>query len=138
MTKQLYSTEEVAEQLGVHVRTVRGYVRDGRLRAVRFGKQYRITREDLEAFVGAPVMEPPAVVRHRHVDVSSIVEVDAVSRETADRVSTLLTAVRTYANDQPLRVQTVYDEERARMKVIVLGGLADTRQLLEYLEAVLE
>ena len=105
--------------------------------AVRFGKQYRITRDDLEAFVGAPVVEPPPVVRHRHVDVSSIVEVDAVSRETADRVGTLLTAARTYANDQPLRVQTVYDE-RARMKVIVLGGLADTRQLLEYLEAVLD
>lgn len=84
------------------------------------------------------MVEPPPVVRHRHVDVSSIVEVDAVSRETADRVGTLLTTVRAYANDQPLRVQTVYDEERARMKVIVLGGLADTRQLLEYLEAVLD
>lgn len=46
--------------------------------------------------------------------------------------------MRAYANDQPLRVQTVYDEERARLKVIVLGGLADTRQLLEYLEAVLD
>jgi excisionase family DNA binding protein len=136
--KQLYSAEEVAEQLGLHVRTVRGYVRDGRLRAVRIGKQYRITREDLEAFVGSPVVDPPEVRRHRHVDVSSIVEIDAVSPETADRVSSLLTATRSYASDQPLRVETVYDKERARMKVIVLGGLADTRQLLEYVQAVLD
>jgi hypothetical protein len=35
-------------------------------------------------------------------------------------------------------VKTTYDEERARMKVIILGGLADTRQVLEYLQAVLE
>jgi len=138
VTKQLYSTEEVAEQLGLHVRTVRGYVRDGRLRAVRVGKQYRITREDLEAFVGSPVVDPPEVGRHRHVDVSSIVEIDAVSQETAHRITTLLTAMRTYANDQPLRIQTAYDEERARMKVVILGGLADTRQLLEYLQVVLE
>lgn len=138
MTKQLYSAEEVAEQLGLHVRTVRGYVRDGRLRAVRIGKQYRITREDLEAFVGSPVVDPPEVRRQRHVDVSSIVEIDAVSPETADRVSSLLTATRSYASDQPLRVETVYDKERARMKVIVLGGLADTRQLLEYVQAVLD
>ncbi len=138
MTKQLYSTEEVAEQLGLHVRTVRGYVRDGRLRAVRVGKQYRITREDLEAFVGSPVVDPPEVGRHRHVDVSSIVEIDAVGQETAHRITTLLTAMRTYANDQPLRIQTAYDEERARMKVVILGGLADTRQLLEYLQVVLE
>lgn len=138
MTKQLYSAEEVADQLGLHVRTVRGYLRDGRLRAVRIGKQYRITREDLEAFIGAPVVDPAEVGRHRHVDVSSIVEIDAVSQETAHRVSTLLTAVRTHAGDQPLHVKTAYDEERARMKVIVLGGLADTRQVLEYLQAVLE
>jgi excisionase family DNA binding protein len=138
VTKQLYSTEEVAEQLGLHVRTVRGYVREGRLRAVRVGKQYRITREDLEAFVGAPVTDPPEVRRHRHVDVSSVVEIDAVSPETAHRVSTLLTAVRTHGAEQPLRVETVYDEERARMKVVILGGLADTRHLLEYMQAVLE
>jgi excisionase family DNA binding protein len=138
VTKQLYSTEEVAEQLGLHVRTVRGYVRDGRLQAVRVGKQYRITREDLEAFVGAPVTDPPEVRRHRHVDVSTIVEIDAVSPETAHRVTTLLTAVRTHAAEQPLRVETVYDEERARMKIIILGGLADTRHLLEYTQAVLE
>jgi excisionase family DNA binding protein len=138
VTKQLYSTEEVAEQLGLHVRTVRGYVRDGRLQAVRVGKQYRITREDLEAFVGAPVTDPPEVRRHRHVDVSTIVEIDAVSPETAHRVTTLLTAMRTHPADQPLRVETVYDEERARMKIIILGGLADTRHLLEYTQAVLE
>jgi excisionase family DNA binding protein len=138
VAKQLYSAEEVAEQLGLHVRTVRGYVRDGRLRAVRIGKQYRITREDIEAFVGSPLVDPPEVGRHRHVDVSSIVEIDAVSAETAHRVSTLLTAVRTHAGDQPLHVKTAYDEERARMKVIILGGLADTRQALEYLQAVLE
>jgi excisionase family DNA binding protein len=138
MTKQLYSAEEVAEQLGLHVRTVRGYVRDGRLRAVRIGKQYRITREDLEEFVGAPVVDPPDVGRHRHLDVSSIVEIDAVSPETAHRISTLLTAARTHAADQPLRVETIYGEERARMKIVILGGLADTRHLLEYLQAVLE
>ncbi|SFQ69580.1 DNA binding domain-containing protein, excisionase family [Amycolatopsis arida] len=138
MSTPLYSTEEVAERLGLHVRTVRGYVRDGRLRAVRIGKQYRIMRADLEAFVGAPVTDPPDVRRHRHVDVSSVVEIDAVAPETAHRVSTLLTAVRSHPGDQPLRVETVYDEERARMKIIIIGGLADTRQLLEYAQAVLE
>ena len=54
----------------------------GRLKAVRIGKQYRITREDLEAFTGYPV-EPPAretARRVRHVEVSSVVQVDAISR----------------------------------------------------------
>lgn len=138
MEKQLYSAEEVAEQLGLHVRTVRGYVRDGRLRAVRIGKQYRISRADLEAFVGAPVVDPPEVRRQRYVDVSSVVEIDAVDPGLAYRLATLATAVRSHAAEQPLRVQTAYDEERGRMKIIILGGLTDTRNLLETMQVVLE
>ena len=48
------SVEQVAAQLGLHVRTVRNYVRDGRLKAVRIGKQYRIARADLDALTGQP------------------------------------------------------------------------------------
>ena len=55
MLQEMYSVDQVAAQLGLHVRTVRSYVRDGRLKAVRIGKQYRIAREDLEALTGHPV-----------------------------------------------------------------------------------
>jgi excisionase family DNA binding protein len=140
--QRLYSVDQVAERLGLHVRTVRNYVRDGRLKAVRIGKQYRIAHEDLEAFTGLPVTPPPhaSAKRHRHAEVSSIVEIDAVSAETAGRVATLLmgsAAGRGFA-ERPLRIETAYDEERARLKVIVLGGLGDTARLLEHIEAVLE
>ncbi|MGW2664680.1 helix-turn-helix domain-containing protein [Nocardia tengchongensis] len=139
MTDRLYSVEEVAERLGLHVRTVRGYVRDGKLPATRIGKQYRITRADLEAFTGLPAPEGRSVARQRYSEVSSIIEVDAADPAIADRVSTLLTAAagtRT-GEGQPLRVQTFYDRERARLKVILVGGLGDTARLLEYMEGVL-
>ncbi|ASU84067.1 DNA-binding protein [Nocardiopsis gilva YIM 90087] len=141
MNKRLYSVDEVAEHLGLHVRTVRNYVRDGRLNAVRIGKQYRITHEDLEAFTGRAVVEPQGdtVPPERHAEVSSIVEIDAVSPETASRLTTLLTAsaANRRAGGEALRIETAYDEERARMKVIVLGSPGDTAQLLSYVEAVL-
>jgi len=54
MPQDLYSVERVADLLNLHVRTVRNYVREGRLKAVRIGKQYRIAREDLEAMTGRP------------------------------------------------------------------------------------
>lgn len=71
MPQQYYSVDQVAELLDLHVRTVRGYVRDGRLKATRIGKQYRIAREDLEAFTGrpAPSSSPPPArngARPRH------------------------------------------------------------------------
>src|ERR1700735_1598499 len=55
LSDTLMSVEQGAEVLKLHVRTVRSYVRDGRLKATRIGKQYRIALSDLEAFAGRPV-----------------------------------------------------------------------------------
>jgi len=38
---------------------------------------------------------------------------------------------------QPLRVQTVYDDTRGRFKVIVLGGLTATADLLQTITDIL-
>ncbi|QBI53622.1 helix-turn-helix domain-containing protein [Streptomonospora litoralis] len=140
MEQELFSAEQVADRLGLHVRTVRSYVRDGRLKAVRIGKQYRIAREDLEAFTGRHLSARPheTAGRRRHAEVSSVVEVEAIDPETASRVSTLLTGAAAGPRDggAPVRVQTVYDEERARLKVVVLGGLGDSAELLRSIESV--
>src|SRR6202521_607073 len=110
MSDELYSVDQVAERLGLHVRTVRNYVRDGRLKAVRIGKQYRIAREDLEALTGHPAAASGSVSepsRH-HVEVSSIVQIEAIGFDTAGRVTSALMAAakgRPEA-DQPLRIDT--------------------------------
>ncbi|MDG4786645.1 helix-turn-helix domain-containing protein [Micromonospora sp. WMMD1102] len=137
MSNEMYSVEQVADRLGLHVRTVRGYIRSGRLRAVRIGKQYRIARADLDALTGGPDPAPrggPAVV-----EVSSIVQIDGVGRAAADRLGTFLLAGANTNHDpaRPLRVQTVHDEERGRMKIVILGDAESTAELLRLLDAVL-
>ncbi|MFI6159996.1 helix-turn-helix domain-containing protein [Micromonospora sp. PTRAS2] len=137
MREEMYSVEQVADLLGLHVRTVRGYIRAGRLRATRIGKQYRIARADLDALTGRPPT-PPA--RSTSVEVSSIVQVDGVDRATADRLGTFVLAGANNGYDlaHPLRVQTVHDEERNRMKIVILGGTAATADLLRMVDAVLD
>lgn len=134
MAQDLYSVEQVAELLGLHVRTVRHYVRDGKLKATRIGKQYRIARQDLEALTGqsASALERAPVRRQRHIEVSSVVLIDAVSKDTAYRLTTFLTAglKGRPQSDAPARVETVYDEERARLKVIISASIETTNALL--------
>ncbi|GAA3758604.1 helix-turn-helix domain-containing protein [Plantactinospora mayteni] len=133
----MYSVEQVADRLGLHVRTVRGYIRSGRLRAVRIGKQYRIARADLDALTGGAGPARPG--SPASVEVSSIVQVDGIDRSGADRLGTLLLAGANTNHDpgRPLRVQTVHDEERGRMKIVILGDAAATAELLHLLDAVL-
>lgn len=138
--RDLYSVSEVAERLGLHVRTVRNYVRDGRLKAVRIGKQYRISREDFEALTNLPTVGAPAAAAPQgHMEVSSIVQIDAIGPDAAQRLATLVTATAQSARDSPapLRVQTVYDKERTRMKIVILGDAATTADLLNLVDGVL-
>jgi excisionase family DNA binding protein len=131
MSQELYSVEQVAERLGLHVKTVRAYVRDGRLKATRIGKQYRIAREDLETFTGQSAAPGTAVRRTRHVEVSTVVHVDAASKDLAYRLNTALTsAVNGRAHSRPVRIECVYDEERARLKIIISADADTTAALL--------
>ena len=139
---ELYSIDQVAEVLGLHVRTVRSYVREGRLKAVRIGKQYRIAREDLAALTGGAVPAPARETarRTRHVEASSIVEIDAIAPAAADRIANTLVAAANSRSgtDEPLRVQTLYDEERARMKVVILGGVNVAGDILRLIGTLME
>jgi excisionase family DNA binding protein len=140
-TKRLdmYSVEQVAEHLGLHPRTVRAYLRNGRLKGVRIGKQYRISHEDLNALTGRPsVLEP--VRRQRHVDVSTIVQVDAISPEAFGRITNMLMAGARAPRDedQPLRIDTSYDDERARLKVFISGSMDTTVGFLGTVKRLVE
>src|SRR5262245_5157350 len=118
LTPHLYTIERVAELLNLHVKTVRGYVRTGRLKATRIGKQYRITRADLEAFAGTSAIDTPApVVRTRHVITSTIVDADVVPPEVAERISTMVMASlkSPHTAGETPRVDVIYYAELAKL-----------------------
>lgn len=51
INNNLLTPEQVAGILQVHVLTVYGYIRQGKLDAVRLGRTYRIVPKDLELFI---------------------------------------------------------------------------------------
>jgi excisionase family DNA binding protein len=135
----MYSLDQVAERLGLNVRTVRAYVRTGRLRAIRIGKQYRVAREDLESIVRVS-NAPDAVARRRNAEVSSIVQMDAVTQNMMLRITEhLRSAVKTPRDDaSALRVETIYDQGHAQLKVIVIGSLSGAANVFGLLGAILD
>lgn len=51
--ENLYTVEETAEKLKIHPETVRGWIRERRLSAVKVGREWRVRESDLVAFVNA-------------------------------------------------------------------------------------
>jgi excisionase family DNA binding protein len=51
---KVYTLKEVAEILQVTRRTIYNYIKDGKLKAFKMGKYWRVRHEDLKEFISSP------------------------------------------------------------------------------------
>lgn len=58
LSKPFMTTQEIAKLLKVSEATVRTWIHERELRAVRFGREFRIAVKDLESFVNAHATKP--------------------------------------------------------------------------------
>lgn len=58
LSRPFYTTHEIAELLKISEATIRSWIHEGELRAVRFGREFRVAAKDLEAFVTAHATRP--------------------------------------------------------------------------------
>ena len=50
---QIYTTDQAAEVLQVNIQTLRKWIREGKLPASKLGSDYRITGDDIKAYLDA-------------------------------------------------------------------------------------
>jgi excisionase family DNA binding protein len=142
MAQHLYTVEQAAGLLELHVKTIRRYIHEGKLKAKRIGKEYRITRPDLEEFTGSalPAQAVAAVPRTRQVIASSIVDVDAISPEDSHRITTFVMASlnsRRGEGDFP-NVNSVYYPEMGKLRITITANPTLTASMLQMINSLLE
>lgn len=49
--KEFYRAEDLAEKLGVNIMTIYRYIKAGKLRAHKIGKEFRIPKDEFERFL---------------------------------------------------------------------------------------
>jgi excisionase family DNA binding protein len=132
MSEEVYTVEQFAERLKLHPKTVLRFIRDGRLRAVKVGKSYRILRSEMEAMTGA-VTGGASAIR-----VTSIVDFPDVDPPLAQQISRTLPSLRMGRETptDPMSLDIAYDEARRHLKVIIVGAPADTASMLTVLKAI--
>jgi excisionase family DNA binding protein len=138
--KDFYSPDEVAVLLKLHVRTVRRYIREGRLKASRIGKQYRVAVSDLDALVGSNrTLSAAPVSRRRRVLVSTTVDIDAIGADEAYRITTALSGAFNAGqeNHGGKRLDCIYYEEQGRLRIIVNAQLETANAILGLIGFVL-
>jgi len=79
---KLYRTGKVAEMLGVHKVTVIRWIKQGKIRAVRIGKEFRVPEDEVKRLLGGK--------RERHKYSGNLCESEFIGSEKrlreADRI----------------------------------------------------
>src|SRR4051812_42364503 len=123
-----------AERLGLHRKTVLRFIRDGRLKATRIGKSYRIRHVDLDAFAGVEQVSEPA---EPSAWVTAIVQLAGVDAETARGWAIAIPAALKgrHGREAPMRADVIHDDERAELKIVLVGIPADVAVMLRAIQA---
>ncbi len=143
MSEKFYSVESIAQILGIHPKTVRRYITEGKLRAAKVGKQYRVTGHDLSVFVEARSLDTNTEAdedKPKVPSVSAVADINARDREEADRISSMLLAVMN--SSDPLMSQSSLNvrqyEGGHQLRVMLWGNPRFVIQMLECIEALSE
>jgi excisionase family DNA binding protein len=59
LSRPLLTVHDVADLLQVRESTVRAWIHDNQIRAIKFGKEWRVAYKDLEAYLNANANRPP-------------------------------------------------------------------------------
>ena len=134
---ELCTVEFAAGQLKLHAKTVLRFIREGRLRATRVGKSYRILRADLDAFAGVPARADKLA---GDAWMTSIVDIPGVGADLAQKWARTVTSALNAkpADGASIRADVIYEAERSHLKIIVIGPPKDAVDLLSLIRLWLD
>lgn len=125
MDNKYYSVEQISHMLGFHPKTIRRYINEGKLRANKVGKQYRISGHDLSVLVegfGLDISDLNGQIANNtsnSITVSAVVDISVHDKDEADRISNTLIAAMN--NKDPaygkstLNVQRINNGQKIRV-----------------------
>src|SRR4029078_13269583 len=97
---------------------------------------------DPQSFPGfpLPLTDSERAKRHRDVRASCVVEIDAISPESASQIESALKAFahRSEVGEEEVRVEAIYDQDIGHLKVMLFGGAAGAASALMLTVALLK
>jgi excisionase family DNA binding protein len=142
MQEKYYTVEQISEMLGMHPKTIQRYIREGKLRAGKVGKGWRVAGHDLSVFMESVKTAGPedSLSAEERVQISSVADIRVRDRDDAVRIVNTLTAV---LNSKPPEygrssMHTQYIEAEGKVRVTLWGGVRFTEAVMGSIAALLQ
>ena len=147
MNKEYYTVQQIAQLLDLHEKTIQRYIREGKIKAQKVGKSWRVTKENLDEFTGMVQEEGDEAVKaaknkgtEQRVIVSAVVDVDECNKEEAIRISNTLTAVLNSRNFDfgNSTMHTQYIEQEEKLRLMLWGHLEFMENIIASISALVD
>ena len=143
MTEKYYTVEQISQLLKVHPKTLQRYIREGKLRASKVGKSWRISGHDLSIFMESEKsVQPQEAERSEEERIKSSAVVDIRVQDTDDavRIVDLLTGA---LNSKPAEygnssMHTQYIVEENMLRITLWGGIRFMEVMISAISAFAE
>ncbi len=151
MEQKFYTIDQIAEILGMHHKTIRKFITEGKLRANKIGKQWRISGHDLSVFMESnnfSVNDKKDGIefcndsidtnKNNRVNVSTVVDISNIDDDDYRRVSNMLFAIIN-SKDSNMSNSTInvkYYKEEENLKVMLWGSMNFIKEMLGFIETL--
>lgn len=140
MYQVYYNVEQIAKMLSIHPKTIQRYIREGKLRATKIGKSWRVSGHDLSRFIEGEkdcfckTAYPP----REKTKVSSVIDISAINKDEAIRIINSLTAVM---NVKPPEygfssMHTQFIESDSIVRITLWGNIQFMSAILQSVEVL--
>ncbi|WML32817.1 helix-turn-helix domain-containing protein [Clostridium sp. OS1-26] len=158
MENKFYTIDQVAEMLGMHHKTIRKFITEGKLVANKVGKQWRISGHDLSLFLEkndekfdakkinkeqsvsfSTTSENVEIVESK-INVSTVVDINEIDMDEYMRISNMLLAVMN-CKDSEMKKSTInmkYNKEEKRLRIMLWGSLKFIENMLSTISILVE
>ena len=141
----MYNVSQLSEILDLHPKTVRRFIRDGKIRATKIGREWRVRKEDLQQYAhgelaNKPSEPQPTTPLSSRVQVSAVIEINEGHPEEVSRISNSLIAALNSKDPSwgRSRYDLLYHPKTRKARFILNGTPLFIRTLLEMVEVLVQ
>lgn len=157
MENKFYTIDQVAEVLDIHHKTVRKFIKEGRLKANKIGKQWRISQVDLDLFM----KNKKSICNNEEfnyydeiefsnneninkvtkaIRISSVIDLEDIDGEAYSRISNMLLAIMNCKTDKEKghTINMKYSKNINRLRVMLWANIDTTKEVLDVISILTE
>ena len=137
--EKYYTVDQIAELLTLHPKTIKRYIREGKIIAKKVGKRWCVSEHDLKKFAGSSE-DISDILRYNPSKVSTVADIVVQDFEEAAKLEKMVIAILNSKSSE-CRNSTMhfqYLEYENKVRITLWGDLVFVRNVLDAISIILE